>query len=492
MKKRINTFINWIKSHKIISGVVALILLFILYKIVFPGGTQHETYIVKSGDVVQKVIVNGNTRPVDSVDLSFETSGTVAKVYAPLGTRVQSGQTLVALDSGTTYANYLKAKANLQGEQAKLDDLKNGTRPEELAVSQTEVDNAQTAVNDAEKSLQGKVVDIINNNVDQLFSNPHTNIATINLVLYDSDLKNKINNERVVMENVLNTWSANNVETYFPQVSSFIDHVALAVNTQSASPTLSQTTIDGYKSALSSARASLVSEKQSLNNAQASLMVAEKNLALKKAGATPEAIAAEAAQVLEMQAQFESASSELSKMTLRSPQNGIVTREDAKVGQTVTPGTVVVSIISDNNLEIEANVSEINIGKVAIGNQAAITFDAFPGQTYEGKVTYIEPGETIVDGVVNYKVKVAFSKLYPEIKSGLTCKLEIITGTKNNVLVVPQYSLKTKDNETFVLKKEGKNYVEVPVTVGLKGQDGSVEVISGLISGDIIDTISVK
>jgi HlyD family secretion protein len=158
--------------------------------------------------------------------------------------------------------------------------------------------------------------------------------------------------------------------------------------------------------------------------------------------------------------------------------------QDAKVGEIVTSGKSVVSIISDNQLEIESNVSEINIGKVAIGNPVNIVMDAFAGETFTGKVTYIEPGETVVDGVVNYKVTVAFDESHPLMKSGLTAKLDIITGIKEDVVTVPQYSLITKDGAVFVSKKEGKEFKEVPVTIGLRGQDGLVEVISGLNIGD--------
>ena len=64
-------------------------------------------------------------------------------------------------------------------------------------------------------------------------------------------------------------------------------------------------------------------------------------------------------------------------MSFRYPQNGVVNVQDAKVGEIVTTGKSVVSIISDGEIEIEANVSEVNIGKVVVGNQVNMTFDAF-------------------------------------------------------------------------------------------------------------------
>jgi type IV secretory pathway VirB9-like protein len=70
--------------------------------------------------------------------------------------------------------------------------------------------------------------------------------------------------------------------------------------------------------------------------------------------------------------------------------------------------------------------------------------DAFPGEKFSGTVSYIDPGETLLDGVVNYKVTIAINKSDKTslIKSGLTTNLEIITNTKSGVLRVPVYSVK--------------------------------------------------
>jgi RND family efflux transporter MFP subunit len=253
---------------------------------------------------------------------------------------------------------------------------------------------------------------------------------------------------------------------------------------------LSQTTVDAYKASISSARSTLTTARETLNSSRSKLALAEKNLSLKKSGSTPEAIKSQEAKVLQNQAQVESVQAQLNKMTLRSPQNGVVTKQDAKVGEIVTPGKVVVNVISDNDLEIESNVSEVSIGKVAVGNPVVITFDAFPGETFSGKISYIEPGETIVDGVVNYKVTVAFSEKYSQIKSGLTSRLEIITSEKKDVVSIPEYAVTKNETGSFVTKINGKETSQVPVTLGIRGQDGFVEVLSGLNVGEVIETVA--
>ncbi len=481
---------NYIANHKKTSTVILLILAFVVYKVLAPTSSKTDQYVVEKMDVVQKVIVNGNTKAVRDSSLAFEVNGTVRSTSVSVGSRVVVGQALVSLDQSTLYADLLKAQANVASEQARLDELKNGSRPEDIAISETEVANAKVTLEDAERNLQNKVVDVVNNNVDQFFSNPKTSNPQLNLVVNDTQLKNNINTGRFLVEAVILNWTDENIDKNLPQVISLLDNVALAVNSQTQSSGVSQTTVDAYRSSISSARSALTTARETLNSSRSKLALAEKNLSLKKSGSTPEAVKAQEAKVLQNQAQVESVQAQLSKMTLRSPQNGVVTKQDAKVGEIVTPGKVVVSVISDSELEIESNVSEVSIGKVSVGNPVVITFDAFPGETFSGSVSYIEPGETIVDGVVNYKVTVAFSEKYQQVKSGLTSRLEIITAEKKEVIAVPEYAVTKNETGVFVTKVSGKQTSQVPVTLGIRGQDGFVEVVSGLNSGDLIETVA--
>ena len=462
MKKYAKKIKTFIKTHYIISGIIALIVLFIGYKVFTNGNGKTETFTVKTGEIVQKVIVNGKTKPISAVNLAFEVNGTVRASNVKVGSRVSIGQTLVSLDQSQLYADLLRAQANLNSEKARLEELKKGTRPEEIAVSETQVANAKVALSDARKNLFDKMTDAVNNKVDQLFSNPHTVYLRLNLPGTGLQLRNEIETGRLEVESIIKNLGSNTTEADISKVSLLVENVAKAVNMESAGGSLTQATLDGYKSDLSSARASLITAKEGFNSAQSALALAETNLSLKKSGNTLEVIAAQAARVSQNEAQVKSVEAQLSKMTLRSPQNGVVTLQDAKVGEIVTPGKTVISVISDNDLEIESNVSEISVGKVSVGNPVLIRFDAFPGETFNGTVTYIEPAETVVDGVVNYKVTVVFSEKYPQMKSGLTSKLDIITGVKKDVLVIPQYALITKDAGTFVSKQTGNSFSEVP------------------------------
>lgn len=500
MKIKLHSIKRFIRKHYIISALALILIVFVGYKMFGSSNNNSQVFTVKVADVVQKVIVTGNTKAVHAVELGFETAGKVSSVSADVGTRVYAGQTLVSLDSSETYADVLKAKANLVSEQARLDEIKKGTRPEEITIAEADVENAKNTMTTKMLDSFVKSDNAIYNNVDQFFSNPRTANPQFNLNTSDSQLKTDIVNDRMRVEDVLSAWKNNTadistagiakVKTNLGIINTFVQKVATVVNAQTTGGGVTQATIDGYKASMSNAREDMTTAMNSIATAEGGLISAQNTLSLKKVGSTPETIAAEQALVMQNDAAVKSAEAKLGKTTLRSPISGVVTKQDAKVGEIVTSGKVVVSVISDNDLEIEANVSEISIGKVAMGNPVVMNFDAFPNSTFDGTVAKIEPAETIIDGVVNYKVTVAFAKTYPEIKSGLTAKLEIMTATKVGVLIVPQYAIVKTDAGVFVAKQIGETFTNVPVTLGLVGQDGSVEVLSGLSVGDVIQAIA--
>lgn len=505
--------INFIKTRYILSSIIGLVIILIVVFAIKSGNGKYEIFEVTRGDVVQKVVVLGKTKSAQVVDLGFEVSGRVSQVNVSVGDKVFVGQNLVSLDQGTAYAELLKAQANLASEEANLSELKNGARPEEISISEAEVSKAQIAVVDSKDEVSSKTReayiksdDVIYNTVDSFFSNPRSQNPQINLTLSDLQLRNNLNNTRLLIEPLMQDWRDSSFDGSRESVSlakknlnylkNFLDLMANAVNSQSANSSLSQTTIDSYKASISAARTTLINSlsgvttaEEKLNTSESNLVVAERSLTLKKVGATEETIKSGEARVLQAQASVQSAQASLSKLSLRSPLNGVVTVKNINPGEIVTPGSVAVSLISESDLEIEANVSEISIGKVTVGNEVDITFDAFPGRVFKGAVVYIDPAETVVNGVVNYKVTIQFNENYPEVRSGLTANLDIKTSIKPSVLKIPQYGIINKDDGKYVSVKKGNSFEEVKIETGLVGQDGFVEVLSGLEEGQEINLV---
>ena len=121
-----------------------------------------------------------------------------------------------------------------------------------------------------------------------------------------------------------------------------------------------------------------------------------------------------------------------------------------------------------------------------------ITIDAFAGEEFTGKVARTDPGKQIVDGVVNYKVVIIFDKLDPRFKDGLTANLEIQVAQKSGVVILPQVAILENDEGTFVKKISGDKTTQEPVTVGMRAKNGDVEVISGVVKGEVVENIGIK
>lgn len=477
-------------------------------------GEAYETVIVKTSDVIQEVSVIGRVKPAESVELALERSGKVSRVLAAVGERVRIGTPIVALESEKLAAQLSEAEARLKAEKAKLEELRRGTRPEEIRVQEVKVENAKIALGEAKKNLLDKLVDAytksddaVRNKADQIFSNPRGSNPQVTFFISDSEIETKLEQDRPKIEAILKSWQVtssaltvasdlagevatarNNLET----VKTFLDYAALAANSATPSSTLTQTTIDTWKSDISTARSNLNTAATNLSAAEEKLKTAESNLtleenelALKKAGRTAGEITAQEARLEEAEANARNFRAQLAETVLTSPLDGIVTRQDAKIGEIVTADKTVVALISDDRFEIEANIPEADIAKIKVGQPAAITLDAYGDDIiFAARLVKVEPAETIIDGVATYKTTLQFVKEDERIKSGMTANLDIETARRERVIVIPQRAVIAKNGEKIARVFQGREVKERKVKTGVRGSDGNVEIIEGLKIGD--------
>jgi RND family efflux transporter MFP subunit len=176
---------------------------------------------------------------------------------------------------------------------------------------------------------------------------------------------------------------------------------------------------------------------------------------------------------------------EIEKRSIKSPMDGIVTDIVAKRGETISPGSVAVAVISASNFQVSANLPEIDVAKVKAGLQADVTLDAYGSEVnFPMVVTSISLAEDIVEGVAVYELILQFVKADERIKSGLTADITVKSERRDNVLAVPQRAVIARKDGKFVQILEGETTVDKKVTTGLRGSDGNLEITSGLNEGD--------
>ncbi|MDO8590919.1 MAG: HlyD family efflux transporter periplasmic adaptor subunit, partial [bacterium] len=146
--------------------------------------------------------------------------------------------------------------------------------------------------------------------------------------------------------------------------------------------------------------------------------------------------------------------------------------------------------VMSGNFKVEAFVPEVDVAKITVGNQATITLDAYGSDvSFNASVVKIDPAETVIDGVSTYKTTLEFDKDDPRIRSGMTANTTIISAKRDNVLALPQRTVYEKNGKKFVRVVTGSDTLEErEVTVGIRGSNGDIEILSGLKQGDNVAT----
>lgn len=491
--------------------------------------------------VVQEVSVTGKVKPAKAVDLAFERGGKIKSSPVQVGDFVEEGESLASLDTSELQAQYAQTQATLENQQAQLAQLQKGASPEEIGVAVTSVNNAQKVlidvqnkatsdlanlysdVNDALDDAYVKADDAVNKQTQELFTNANTNSPQLNFYCSNSQLIVDSQDKRVVAGKAVsdlklmainNSTDYNLLDSYLNkallelnQISDFLNTLDNTLNYAS----LSSANITTYKGYLSTGRTNMntaltsinslgqsiasqkITNQQNITTAQNTLENAQKNLELKQAGATNEQLQAQEAQVKAALANVNNISAQIAKATLKAPFAGIITLQNAKPGEIAQGGAITVSLISQVEFEIETNIPEADIAKVQIGNTANVTLDAYGSDIkFQAKVTKIDPAETVLEGVATYKTTLQFLQKDERIKSGFTANIDILTAQKENVLTVPYRAIITQNGDKTIKILNGKQAQERKVVIGLRGSDGNVEIVEGIVEGEKIITFEKK
>lgn len=171
---------------------------------------------------------------------------------------------------------------------------------------------------------------------------------------------------------------------------------------------------------------------------------------------------------------------------LVAPISGSISRFDARVGEVVTLGQTIARVVAPGASILESRVPESDIAKITLGMKAKITFDSLSNdEVFEGEVVRIDSAATVVQDVVSYEVQFRLSRSDEHLKEGMTGNIDIETAKRSGVLWVPYRALTKEGVKTYAEVKRGLDQFEkVEVVTGLEGDEGTIEVKSGLKEGD--------
>jgi HlyD family secretion protein len=221
--------------------------------------------------------------------------------------------------------------------------------------------------------------------------------------------------------------------------------------------------------------------------AQAQRDIAQAQLELLQAGTTQEQIATAEAQVEQAKVALDSARLAMERAILRAPIGGVVARVEVEVGESVGPQTPVMTLTGDRQFRIEADVDEADIGWMAIGQEVAIDFDAFPGNTLRGRVVAIAPLASVDVGIVSYRVTIESEPTDLPLRGGMTANTKIVRDQREDVLLVPNLaiSIDPESGNKTVARQTATGVQLVEIGTGLS-DDLYSEVTAGLEEGDVL------
>ncbi|MHB1330355.1 MAG: efflux RND transporter periplasmic adaptor subunit [Minisyncoccota bacterium] len=491
-----------IKSYKFSIPLFAIIVITGIF-LASSGGTEVQGEFVTTSlkTISQEVDVTGRVRPAQEVELAVQSGGRVSSVNVAVGDSVYAGQSLVNVDDTDLVIRLGREQAAL--EKAKLELAK-------LEPKTSATNDFDQAYEDGFNSVSEAFIDLPNTirGVDSLLSSNYLGDNSIRVKYGDTareyrwsayetyyDAKNAYDDlfkiyksttrestDEVIEKLVVDTYEVTKLTAdTVKNISDLLDYIEARMSDTEDSTQLQtdQATLNEYTNTINTHLTTLLEVKSSMQNA--------------KHGIADEGHDLTTARINVRQAELdvEETQFEINKRVIKSPANGIVSKITAKVGETVSSGVSLVTVISADKFEIEADVPEADMAKIRIGSEAFVTLDAYGSdELFTARVISVEPAETLIDGVATYRTILQFDVDDERIRSGMTADITIYGDKKESVIAIPQRAVISKDENKFVRVMMGEEIVEKIVETGFRGSDGTVEIVSGLEVGEKVVVFS--
>ncbi|HEY4884082.1 MAG TPA: efflux RND transporter periplasmic adaptor subunit [Myxococcales bacterium] len=270
------------------------------------------------------------------------------------------------------------------------------------------------------------------------------------------------------------------------QVSGIIDKLLVDFNSAVKKGQL-LATLDPrlFQAQLEKAQASLASAKANVEKAQAafddSARIAARWKDLLRQGLVSQAdldtalatrdqnsagLSAAKASVLQAKADRDMAATNLAFTRITSPIDGIVVSRNVDVGQTVaaafTAPTLFLIANDLTKMQILANIDEADVGKVSEGLEAKFTVDAYPGETFVGRIRDVRQAPNTIQNVVTYPAVIDAPNPDRKLRQGMTASVTITAARKDEALRVANAALRWKGDETSAAQEPAQQQQKGP------------------------------
>ncbi len=455
--------------------------------------TEHKTEMARTGEFRVKIRETGNLEPLISVEVKSNVSGEIEQLLIEEGDYVEKGQELLRLDDEQVSERRKQAQANLGSSRASLEQARSQTFLTEKRQS-SDIQQLKNTVKSAEASLAS-----VEATATQQLSSAQTDIersrnmleqdrialsqAKITLQQADIQLEQNQANEssaKIEFDNVSAEYERQKdlyTKKYVSKKS--LEDAELRLSQVKSSYQTAQKNVTSQTKSIESQKRNIEARDRAIANRQATIRLQEQNLGTiktsqeantKRSKADLESAKIRLQQALEtveqetsvsinseIQAQsgllraesaLQSIDDELGWTVVKAPLSGRVTRLAFEEGEIVmgsrsgygSQGPAILVISDLSKMVVKTRINEAEISKVALGQQAEITIDAYPNLLFSGEVTEIAPSANTgqgSSGVVAFEVVIEIATSEYELLPGMSANVDIIVFDEVSVLQLP-------------------------------------------------------
>ena len=377
------------------------------------GSTEEMATPEVEMDFTPVVSVTGEVAPAKWATVSTQAGGMVEEVLVEPGDEVVQGDPLVRMDDTDARLAVQQAEAAVEAAQAQLALLKAGPRSEEIAVAEQQIEAARAALSQAAAER------------DRL----KAGATDAEIAAAEAQVAATLANQLAALQAHDDTMKCYDVPGHgeiCPGLGEMEEQARYALHAAdealAAARVRRDALVAGEESQIGAADAAVWAAAVQRDIAQA-------RLDLLQAGATSEEIAVAEASVSQAEVALEAARVALERCEVHAPFAGIVGAVSVRTGESIAPGQPLVTLGDLTTLRVETtDLDEIDVARVEVGQDVAVTFDALPERVFVGHVTRISPMAKPGAGGVNYTVVVELDELDPAILWGMTAFVDIEVG----------------------------------------------------------------
>ena len=455
--------------------------------------TEDKTEMARTGEFRVKIRETGNLEPLISVEVKSNVSGEIEQLLIEEGDYVEKGQELLRLDDEQVSERRKQAQANLGSSRASLEQARSQTFLTEKRQS-SDIQQLKNTVKSAEASLAS-----VEATATQQLSSAQTDIERSRNMLEQDRIalsQAKITLQQAVIQLEQNQANESSAKIEFDNVSAeyerqkdlytkkyvskkSLEDAELRLSQVKSSYQTAQKNVTSQTKSIESQKRNIEARDRAIANRQATIRLQEQNLGTiktsqeantKRSKADLESAKIRLQQALEtveqetsvsinseIQAQsgllraesaLQSIDDELGWTVVKAPLSGRVTRLAFEEGEIVmgsrsgygSQGPAILVISDLSKMVVKTRINEAEISKVALGQQAEITIDAYPNLLFSGEVTEIAPSANTgqgSSGVVAFEVVIEIATSEYELLPGMSANVDIIVFDEVSVLQLP-------------------------------------------------------